>query len=105
MYFYEGPVYVVSTFKTIEHYLLEFTRPYVHYSVSSTWIQQFTAFLKRKQDEFVQIHRRVQPVPIQYEFKSEGVGFARAAIKIGSFYVNLWKINKEENNFDDPPLL
>lgn len=109
MYYYNHPRFIESDLKTVDRYLLDFARSYTDHAVSAVWIQQFTAFLNRKQDEYIKQHPRVKPVDIDYRFTDFGPGRVGsrkgASIRCGGFSVHLVYIVEEHASFDEPPLL
>ena len=106
MYYFNYPSFISSGLKTIDSHLLEFARRYADHAVSAVWIQQFTAFLKHKQAEYIKLHPRVKPVDIHYEFRAgDRWSKKRAWIHCGGFNVTLPHIPETHQAFEEPPLL
>lgn len=104
-YIYNSPTYVQSDLKTMDSYLLEFAERYRHHVVSAQWIQAFTAFLMRKQEEYMKVHPRVKPVAISYRFIKEGENGSRspqALMRIGTIFVRLYQVRGTLETFEEP---
>ena len=104
-YIYSPPTYVQSDLKTMDCYLLGFTERYRYHVVSVQWIQAFTAFLMRKQEEFMKVHPRVKPVDISCRFIKEGENGSRspqAFMRIGAIFVRLYQVRGTFETFEEP---
>lgn len=104
MYFYNYPSFISSGLKTIDSYLLDFARQYRNHEVSAQWIQGFTAFLKRKQTEYIKLHPRVKPVEIRCVFDKNCISGNGAHIQCGGFYVHLDPVEAVHETFEEPLL-
>ena len=104
-YFFETISYTMSDLKTLDRLLLDSARPYIYYTVTATWIQQFAAFLRRKQEEILKKNKRASAVEIKELFPKEGMYLGNrktAQVRCGGWYANFVLIREEETAFQEP---
>ena len=105
MYFFHPVTYTMSALSAADRYLLDFARRYENHAVSWPWIQAFTAFLKRKQEELIKRTPRIKPVSITCSVYPPYVLAGKCAcIHVGTWYVNLRTIEGEHDSFEEPLL-
>ena len=105
MYFFNPTSYTMSALTAADRYLLDFARTYENHAVSWPWIQAFTAFLKRKQEELIKRNPRIRPVDIYCKVDPSYTGSSKmATIRVGTWYVHLRLIEAEHNSFEEPLL-
>lgn len=104
-YIYKSPTYSQSELKTMDSYLLDFARRYRHHIVSAQWIQAFTAFLRKKQSDYLKAHPRVKPVEINCRFENgDYMRSPGAYISFGRAFVHLDLVEGTHVAFEEPLL-
>lgn len=106
-YFFEEIAYTMSDLKKVDAYLLDVARPYLYYTVTATWIQQFAAFLRRRQADYIRQNKRAQPVEIKDYFPKEEMFLGdrkTAQIRCGGWYARFVLIREDETSFQEPLL-
>lgn len=104
-YFFEEISYTMSGLKTVDSRLLDCARPYLYYTVTSTWIQQFAAFLRKKQKEIICANKRVSAVEINEVFPKDGMVLGdrkTAQIQCGGWSARFVLIREDETSFQEP---
>ena len=106
-YFFEEVAYTMSDLRSVDSHLLDMARPYLYYTVTATWIQQFAAFLRRKQEEYISKNKRAKAVEISYKFPDDKntLGARKTAVlRCGRWYARFVLIREDETTFQEPLL-
>ena len=104
-YFFESIRFTMSDLKTVDGMLLDSARPYLYYTVTATWIQQFAAFLRKEQKNILKTNKRARAVEIKESFPKEGMRLGdrkTAQVRCGGWYADFVLIREEETAFQEP---